>query len=347
VASRAVPRATWLIDLAVAIKCFGVGCSFLIVIGDLVPSAIGSLAGPGHASIIYSRRFWIAVYMVCFVIPLSCLRSLNALRFTATLSMFFVSFLGGVIALYCWAPSLDECAGMVLEECKSSTTYFKLDVGTLKVFSIFIFGFTCHQNIFSACNELKDLTVPRINRVIGGCISIAWTVYAIIALCAYHTYGGKIEADVLNNYPDNATLAIARLLIATNCAFTFPLQCNPCRMSISLLMHQWRTRNVPVDLTGSKPHVPSEMQLTVLTALITLASFGVAMAVKDLGVILAIVGATGSTTISYILPGIIYLKLHKADEWTPKKIGAAVLLGAGCVIIPACLTFIGLGGSGH
>ena len=33
-----------LIDLAVAIKCFGVGCSYLVVIGDLMPEAMHQLA---------------------------------------------------------------------------------------------------------------------------------------------------------------------------------------------------------------------------------------------------------------------------------------------------------------
>jgi hypothetical protein len=33
-----------LIDMAVAIKCFGVGCSYLVVIGDLMPEAMHQLA---------------------------------------------------------------------------------------------------------------------------------------------------------------------------------------------------------------------------------------------------------------------------------------------------------------
>lgn len=85
---------------------------------------------------------------------------------------------------------------------------------------------------------------------------------------------------------------------------------------------------------------PSETLLTVLTTLIVLGSLGVSMVVSDLGVILSIVGATGSTTISYILPGLIFLKLHGHENWTLKHYGAAIVLGIGCVVIPSCLTFI-------
>lgn len=33
----AIPRWTFLIDLAIAIKCFGVAISYLVVVGDLMP----------------------------------------------------------------------------------------------------------------------------------------------------------------------------------------------------------------------------------------------------------------------------------------------------------------------
>lgn len=167
---------------------------------------------------------------------------------------------------------------------------------------------------------------------------------------AYHTYGSLIKSDVLENYPSNTVLAIARLLIATNCSFTYPLQCNPCRNSIALLIHQWRTRGQVVP-TGSGPgsasaashkaaYIPNESLLSALTLIICLGSLAVAMVVSDLGVVLAVVGATGSTTISYILPGLIFLKLHGQEPWTLKHVAAAALLTIGCIVIPSCLTFI-------
>jgi amino acid permease len=61
--------------------------------------------------------------------------------------------------------------------------------------------------------------------------------------------------------------------------------------------------------------------------------------------VLAVVGATGSTTISYILPGLVYCRLH--PKWTLVKVGAAALALLGCIIVPSCLTFIFLfGGDG-
>ena len=46
-AQATVPSFTFLIELAVAIKCFGVATSYLIVVGDLMPDVVSSFTGEG------------------------------------------------------------------------------------------------------------------------------------------------------------------------------------------------------------------------------------------------------------------------------------------------------------
>jgi amino acid permease len=83
-----------------------------------------------------------------------------------------------------------------------------------------------------------------------------------------------------------------------------------------------------------------------ITVVFLLLSLIVAFSVTDLGVILALVGATGSTMISYILPGACYYKLHPIWSWRRKV--AVALFCVGCLIIPIALTFIiQNGGGGH
>jgi amino acid permease len=72
----------------------------------------------------------------------------------------------------------------------------------------------------------------------------------------------------------------------------------------------------------------------------------VALALADLGVLLSVVGASGSTIVSYILPGAIYYSIHTADD-TWKRKAAACLFVAGCGIIPLALGFIFFGGASH
>ncbi len=60
----------------------------------------------------------------------------------------------------------------------------------------------------------------------------------------------------------------------------------------------------------------------------------------DLGVMLSLVGATGSTLVSYILPGFCYFFLFK-NEGPVWKRNLALFQGCvGLCLIPICLTFI-------
>ena len=60
--ARPAPSLTSLIDTAVAIKCFGVGTSYFIVCGDLVPVALEGMGLRGE--LLLNRHFCIAI---CFV----------------------------------------------------------------------------------------------------------------------------------------------------------------------------------------------------------------------------------------------------------------------------------------
>ena len=58
------PKAAVLFDAAIAVKCFGVGVSYLIIIGDLMPGVVrGFSEDAGGISFLVDRRFWIMGFM--------------------------------------------------------------------------------------------------------------------------------------------------------------------------------------------------------------------------------------------------------------------------------------------
>lgn len=58
------PRASVIFDAAIAIKCFGVGVSYLIIIGDLMPGVVQGLnSNPDRAAFLTDRRFWVTAFM--------------------------------------------------------------------------------------------------------------------------------------------------------------------------------------------------------------------------------------------------------------------------------------------
>ena len=88
------------------------------------------------------------------------------------------------------------------------TSYVVADFRTLKNLPIFVFGFTCHQNIFAVNNELRDPTRRRLDMVVMGAVSLALAFYLVIANAGYATFGASIHSDVLpvcENYAIDAT----------------------------------------------------------------------------------------------------------------------------------------------
>jgi amino acid permease len=59
------PNAAVIFDAAIAIKCFGVGVSYLIIIGDLMPGVIlGFDEAAENIPFLVDRKFWITVFML-------------------------------------------------------------------------------------------------------------------------------------------------------------------------------------------------------------------------------------------------------------------------------------------
>lgn len=57
------PNAAVIFDAAIAVKCFGVGVSYLIIIGDLMPGVVRGFGEPGEAQYLVDRHFWVTAFM--------------------------------------------------------------------------------------------------------------------------------------------------------------------------------------------------------------------------------------------------------------------------------------------
>jgi amino acid permease len=70
---------------------------------------------------------------------------------------------------------------------------------------------------------------------------------------------------------------------------------------------------------GSKPDM-GDMRFALISSAIIILSYAVAMTVSSLSTVLAYVGSTGSTSISFILPGLFYYKISSPDSPLHQKL---------------------------
>ena len=95
VAEKALPRFTVLIDSAVAIKCFGVATSYLIVIGDQMPDVMEYAQGKATNTGVQRREIWIVIGWL-LIAPICFLKNLDSLKFTSAAAFIFVAFMSNM-----------------------------------------------------------------------------------------------------------------------------------------------------------------------------------------------------------------------------------------------------------
>lgn len=114
------------------------------------------------------------------------------------------------------------------------------------------------------------------------------------------------------------------------------MQVHPCRASVDAVL-RWRPNknsrqtgtggtagNQPLLPSNSTPQVldshgapvvvMSELRFALITSAILVLSYFTALNVSSLDRVLAYVGSTGSTAISFILPGLFYYKISDPDD---------------------------------
>ena len=118
--------------------------------------------------------------------------------------------------------------------------------------------------------------------------------------------------------------------------FSYPLQVHPCRASIDAVL-KWRpqirkdsandspNRSNPLlhaQKTLVKPRADTmgDTRFAAITTGIIVLSYICAMTISSLEKVLAYVGSTGSTSLSFILPGLFYYKISAPESPQHQKL---------------------------
>ncbi|KAH9919948.1 transmembrane amino acid transporter protein-domain-containing protein [Amylocystis lapponica] len=339
------PRAAIFFDAAIATKCFGVSISYLIIIKSLMPNVVAAfyhdLASTTPPAWAQSGQNWITIIMV-FLVPLCFLRKIDSLRHTSYVALFSVAYLVVVVVVCYFFPLKGT-------QEPGEVHLIHFTPSFISTFPIQVFAFTCAQNLFPIFNEISTNSQERMNIVIGTSIGSAALIYEIIAIFGYLTFGSKVGANIIAMYPSTSIfIAIGQLAIAILVMFSYPLQVHPCRNCLDKVFRTGPTAKIisegedeePEDEHGASTDM-SPLKHTLLTVAIVASGFSIAYFVDDLQMVLSFVGSTGSTTISFILPGLFFWKLSRTDSSADKRLAKASLALAiyGMFIFVFCLSF--------
>lgn len=197
--------------------------------------------------------------------------------------------------------------------------------------------------MFSVLNEIGNNSHFRTTAVVVASIGSAAFIYILVAITGYFSFGDKVSDNIIEMcmllpLPSSRSLmpldipsvasTIGKAAIVVFVMFSYPLQVHPCRASVDAVL-RWRPKRFS-DSSSSSSSSPSratllgkastrdagmsEMRFAAITTVVLVLSYMVAMTVSSLEAVLAYVGSTGSTSISFILPGLFYYKISAPDS---------------------------------
>jgi len=330
VTKASIPQYCFLVDAAVAFQTFGIAVAFLIIVGGLMPDVCAYLhAGPFWSN----RHLWVSMGFL-IVAPVSCLKTLDALKYTSAFAVFCVAFISLLIFAYAADPAAERCDGGG-RDCVGDTELAVVDFNTFKVLGVFINAYSCQMNMFPVVNELKNPTLKRLDVVSFSAIATAFVWYMIVAASGYAVYGAAVMPDVLQNFPATAATTTARLLSCLLVLCSYPLLVLPARTSLMALEALFDPPDTAAGATTLHRRFWTD------TAIFLLGSYAIAMITDDLGVVFSLIGATGATIITYILPGAAYYKMHPpgtGPDWMRTVAAGYVVFG--CCVMVFCVSII-------
>jgi len=182
--------------------------------------------------------------------------------------------------------------------------------------------------MFSILNEISNSSHFRTTAVVIASIGTACSIYLLVAITGYLSYGDNIAGNIVAMYPPAVASTIGRAAIVVLVMFSYPLQVHPCRASVDAVL-KWRPGKrrlaegegsprqqalLPGSKKKNKEEDISDARFAFITTIVIVLSYVVAMTVSSLESVLAYVGSTGSTSISFILPGLFYYKISDPDS---------------------------------
>jgi len=339
---RILPHYVWVFDAIISFKCFGVTISYLIICGNLMPQVVKSFvhAFGGDASqlpaLLESKMLWILV-LLALLSPICYVRELHSMKYIGYVNMGAVGYLLLILTYFAVFPHANAQLPLAGE-----VHAIRWGMGVVRTFPILVFAYTCAQNIISVYNELQDSTLARsnlVNLISVGCSAVT---YMLVGLIGYFTFGSNVADNIIAMYPDQGLfVCLGKICVIVLTLSSYPVQLYPSRASFISLVQTyvyWKTKpstsldehSTLIDHESQSPAnlwPVTEWRWRIITSTLIIVGVIVAVLVDNLSVVLGFVGAIGGTTVSFILPSLIYLRLFQDESHSTKYFSALILGG--------------------
>ena len=311
--------------LTIAFKTYFGGLSYTIILGDSFASIAALLGAP---NLLRASNFWICTLSAFVLLPLTLLRDMSSLAIGSVIGTAGTLY----TALFIWLRLLDGsyAAGGAFHSAIAATAQPRflaasaarplLNPSAFVLVSMLSTAFLAHYNAPKYFNELAVPTdgstkQQAFTRVCAQAFGLAALLMGSIMAGGYLTFGGASQGLILNNYATSDPLAfVARLGISTSILFSYPLVFVGLREGV-------------LGMLGLRDKAALRSVHVTSSVLLVLIMNGLALKVKNLGLVVALGGALLGSMLVYVFPALMFIFATRKEE--------AALAAEGKTLAPA------------
>ncbi|KAM6961272.1 putative sodium-coupled neutral amino acid transporter 6 [Aplochiton taeniatus] len=323
-----------MVGCTILIQNIGAMSSYMFILKSELPASISSLQSPDSPGDAWYEdgRTLLILITLGVVLPLALLPRIGFLGYTSGLSFLFKLYFTVVVVVKWWSIPCPLPHNMTIptdtfkisnaSDVECTPKLFAVSSKSAYVVPTMAFSFLCHTAVLPIYCELHRPSKERMQNVANVSIILSFLVYLTSALFGYLTFYGQVNSELLLSYdaymPRDIMIMTVRLATLLAVLTTVPIIHFPARKAVITM------------LCGDRPfswltHVLST--LTILGVVLLLAIF-----VPDIMNLFGLVGATTSTCLLFVYPGIFRLKLSPQPLRSLDLVGAVILLVVGLFV---------------
>ena len=328
------PRSACLISFIITFKTFFACLAYSIIIGDSFSQILSSLRLPGPLA---SRNSVIVGLSSLVVLPLCCLRKLDALKYTSILGLLGTLYCAAFMGLRLWDGSYREGGRFFAQMASNLRPSFNQRAASpadlqlvFVLLSMISTAYVAHYNAPKFLAELRRPTMRRFNTVVGLSFGFAALVYLSVMTIGFLSFGGHATGFVLNNYASSDLLATAaRVAVGGGILCGYPLTFTALRDGFLDLLQLPAAQR-------QRAYYPATLGLLgAVTA--------VALRTRNVGAVVSLSGALIGSLLIYIIPACLNLaNIPRSNQYSRAQQRLLLLVNAVIAIAGAAISIVGV-----